>query len=209
AAAAGIALAFFPGLPYVDAEGVHLGATEVGAHTIHPSFTNFGGISRIARMLWEFDPLLAVLAPLGAVVAISSFAGSKKDLAVVGAYVVPYLGALLLDPNVQERFLLPLLPYLACLAACALAWVRARSPGPPALGSLAAAARIAARAWGPLRYARAASSPDNYEKAADWIRSHVAPKERILAPPAAVPPLLVDAESLRKDQRDPSLLAHP
>jgi hypothetical protein len=209
AVAGGVALAFFPGLPYVDAEGVHLGASEVGAHTIHPSFSNFGGVPRVARLLWEFDPLLAILAPIGAVVAISSIERRKPDLAVVAAYVVPYVGALLLDPNVQERFLLPLLPYLACLAACALARIAARIPGPAALGPLAAAALIAAPAWVATRYVRVASSPDNYEKAADWIRGHVDPKERILATPAAVPPLLVDAESLREDQRDPSLLAHP
>ena len=209
AAAGCAALAFFPGLPYVDAEGVHLGATEVGAHTIHPSFANFGGIPRVARMLWEFDPLLAVLAPLGAIVAGFSFDWRKPDLAVVSAYVVPYLGALVLDPNVQERFLLPLLPYLACLAACALAWIAARIPGPPALGALAVAAPLAVPAWVALRYVRVAAAPDHYEQAAGWIRAHVDPKERILATPGAILPLLVDADSLREDRADPSLLAHP
>jgi hypothetical protein len=214
AAAGCVALAFFPGLPYVDAEGVHLGATEVGAHTIHPSFSNFGGIPRVARMLWEFDPLLAVLAPIGAIVACFPFVrvgggGRKPDLAVVFAYVVPYLGALVLDPNVQERFLLPLLPYLACLAAYALAWIAARIPGPPALGSLAAAALLAVPAWVAIRYVRVACAPDHYASAAGWIRGHADPKDRILATPGAILPLLVDADSLREDQADPSLLAHP
>ncbi len=214
AAAAGIALAFFPGLPYVDATGVHLGSTEVGAHTIHPSLSNLDGIPRVARMLWEFDPVLALLAAAGAVIGIARCLRTsadaarerKLDLAVVLAYVVPYVGALVLDPNVQERFLLPLIPYLACLAAAGIVWI-ASSRRVVALA--AGAALLAAPLVVAVAYARTAAAPDTLESAAAWIRAHVDPEERILSTPGAVLPLLIERDALAEDLKDPSAFAHP
>jgi len=217
------ALAFFPGLPYVDATGVHLGSSEVGAHTIRPSLANLGGIPRLGRMLWEFDPLLAVLAPVGAVLGLARLATGapiprerKLDLGILLAYVVPYVGALALDPNVQERFLLPLLPYFACLAAAGIAWILARIRGSAPLvypRQLAAVvlgtALLAFPLYVAVRYARVAASPDTLEIATAWIREHVDPKDVILSTPGMVLPVLIETGALAEDLKDPSSAASP
>jgi hypothetical protein len=205
-----VALAFYPGMPYVDAQGVHLGPGAGGAHWIRPSFANLGGIPALVRILWEFEPVLAVLSLIGAVHGVANLrrwlAGpgrdARLDLVVVLAYAVPYLGALALDPSVQERFLLPLLPYLACLGAYAVAWISAR-------WSIAAVLILAMPAWAAARYARVATSEDTLERAADWIRGHVDPKERIAVSPGTVLPLLVDTDDLRTDLEDPTELSLP
>jgi hypothetical protein len=210
AAAACFALAFYPGMPYVDAQGVHLGPGAGGAHWIRPSFANLGGIPALARILWEFEPVLAVLSLGGAAVGLANlrhwFAGPDRDacldLLVVLAYALPYLGALALDPSVQERFLLPLLPHFACLAAYAVARITARVP-------IVAALVLALPAWAAMRYVRVAESEDTFERAADWIRGHVDPKERIAVTPGTVLPLLVDADDLRADLEDPTELSLP
>jgi hypothetical protein len=206
-AAGALALAFFPGLPYVDATGVHLGSTEVGAHTIHPSLSNLGGIPRVARMLWEFDPLLALLAVVGLVASVGRVEGERRlDLAVVLVYVVPYVGALVLDPNVQERFLLPLIPYIACLGARGVAWIGTRRF---LVARIAAAALLAAPLVVAVCYVRTAAAPDTLTRAASWIRAHADPKECVLTTPGAVLPMLIEPAALREDLRDPSSLAHP
>lgn len=211
------ALAFYPGLPYVDAQGIHLGPGAGGAHWIRPSFAGLGGVPALARILWEHDPVLALLSVDGAAIGLVNLRrwlsgpgrDARFDILVVFAYAIPYLGALALDPNVQERFLLPLVPYLACLAASAVLWIAALIPGPAALGSVMGAAILAFPAWVALRYARVAASEDTLERAASWIRAHVDPKERIDVTPGTVLPLLVDFDDLQTDFEDPTELSLP
>ena len=207
-----VALAVFPGMPRIDAEGIHLGSDETGAHKIRPSFSSLVGIGKVARMLWEFDPWLAVLAPVGAVLALAAWRRTRNpDGTIVLAYALPYLGILAVDPNVQERFLLPLVPLLASLAAAplsaALAWIRART------GTAVAAASAVLLLGGPAVvaacYARTAASRDTYTLAADWIRANVRPEERVLATPGAVLPLLTEDEALKEVLTDQSWLANP
>jgi hypothetical protein len=199
-------------MPRIDAQGIHLGSDETGAHTIHPSFSSLASAAKVARMLWEFDPVLAVLALIGAPFAIASWRRSRRrDVWIVLAYAVPYAAILALDPNVQERFLLPLVPLLACLAAApvalALEWLRARAGA--AAATAAAVLLLGGPAVAAACYARTAAAPDNYMIAADWIRAHVKPEERVLATPGAVLPLLIDADALHEDEKDQSWLANP
>ncbi len=211
-AAIAVALLVFPGMPRIDAQGIHLGSDATGAHTIHPSLSNLAGASNAARMLWEFDPVLTVLALLGLPIAAAAWLRSRRgDVWIVLAYALPYCAILALDPNVQERFLLPLVPLLACLAAAfvrtALGALRARA------GALAAAAAAVLLLGGPAVaaacYARTAARPDNYAIAADWIRANVKPEERVLSCPGAVLPLLIERDTLREDEVDQSWLANP
>jgi hypothetical protein len=227
AAAGVLALTFYPGLPHLGALGLQLGSAESGAHTIRPSLTNLSGLSSLARILWEHDPLLAVLAPAGAILGLVSLrpllrrtnrtAGRVElDLAIVLAYLLPYLAVLALDPNVRDRFLLPLIPYLACLSAGALSWIIARIRGRAretrirmALASFVGILLAGAPLLVAIRFARAAVSPDTLELAATWIRDHVGPEQRILTTPGTVLPLLIDAECLRADLEDPTVLSFP
>ncbi len=208
---------FYPALPTIDAQGIHLGSTEAGAHSIHPSL--LGGLPVLARLLWEHDPPLALLALVGlalGLLQLRSISRERKlDLAVALAYAVPYAGALALDPGVLDRFLLPLIPFLACLAAGAVAWILERVSGAPARGPRAALAVLVGSAcflpplWVAARFARLASSEDTLERTADWIRDHVDPSARILTTPLTVLPMLVDAEDLRADLEDPTEHAIP
>ena len=207
-----IALLVFPGMPRIDAQGIHLGSDATGAHTIRPSLSTLAGLPKVARMLWEFDPLLALLAPVGAALAYAAWRRTRNpDGWILLAYAVPYAGVLALDPNVQERFLLPLVPLLACLAAAPiallLAWIGER--GGALAAALGAAALLGAPAVAAGAYARTASAPDNYRIAAEWIRANARPDERILATPGAVLPLLCDGESMTRNLKDQSWLANP
>jgi hypothetical protein len=212
AVAVATALLVFPGLPRIDAQGIHLGSDETGAHTIHPSLSSLVGLAKAARMLWEFDPVLTVLAVIGAPIAIAAWRRTKRrEVWIVLAYAVPYVAILAVDPNVQERFLLPLVPMLACLAAAsfatALGAVRARAGA--AAAAVAAVLLLGGPAIAATLYARTAARPDNYAIAADWIRAHVKPDERVLSSPGAVLPVLIEREALREDEADQSWLANP
>jgi len=213
-AATAAALAFYPGLPYVDEQGIHLGPGAGGAHWIRPSLSNLGGIRAFARLLWEHEPVLAVLAPAGAILGGVRLARAwgrtpaerKSELAVVLAYVLPYLVVLALDPNVHDRFLLPLLPFLACLAAGTLVWFASAARGP---GLVVSAVVLVAPLYPALRFSRAAASPDTLERAAEWVRAHVAPTEVVLTTPGTVLPLIVESETLELDLEDPTEYSIP
>ena len=217
AAIAAAFLLFYPALPSIDAQGIHLGSTDAGAHSIHPRL--LGGLPVLARLLWEHDPPLTILAVVGGILAVFGrkvIPGARAlDLAVVLAYAVPYAGALALDPNVLDRFLLPLIPFLACLAAGAVAWILDRVAGEGARGPRAALAVALGSAcflpplWVAARFARLAAGEDTLERAAAWIRDHVDPSARILTTPLTTLPMLVDAEDLRSDLDDPTEHAVP
>ena len=208
---------FYPALPSIDAQGIHLGSTEAGAHSIHP--TLLGGLPVLARLLWEHDPPLAILALAGGALGLLRLRSISReralDLTVVLAYAAPYAGALALDPNVLDRFLLPLIPFLACLAASAVAWILGRIAGETDRSLRAALAVVVGSAcflpplWVATRFARLAAGEDTLEQAADWIRDHVDPAARILTTPLTVLPMLVDAEDLRADLDDPTEHAIP
>jgi hypothetical protein len=211
-AAVAVALLVFPGMPRIDSGGIHLGSDATGAHTIRPSLSSLAGLPKVGRMLWEFDPLIALLAPVGAVIAYAAWRRTRNvDAWILLAYAVPYAGILALDPNVQERFLLPLVPFLACLAAAPIAflvaWIAER--GGALAASIGAAVLLGAPAVAAGAFARTAAAPDNYEIAAGWIRANVRPDERVLSTPGAVLPLLSDGESMREVLKDQSWLANP
>ena len=212
AAAVLLALLVFPGTPRIDAQGIHLGSEETGAHTIHPSLSNLAGVTKVARMFWEFDPVLTLLALAGLPIAVFAWKRSRRrDVWIVLAYALPYLAILAIDPNVQERFLLPLVPLLACLAAAPVALavgaLRARAGFAPA--AAAAVLLLGGPAVAAASYARTAARPDNYTLAAEWVRANVRPGDRLLASPGTVLPLLHDPASMLANESDKSWLANP
>jgi hypothetical protein len=200
-----------------------MGSEAALTHSIQPSFANLGGIPEFARLLWEHDPMLASLSLAGAVLGLSRLRRwvggpareTRLDLLVVLAYALPYLGALALDPSVRDRFLLPLIPTLSCLAAGALVWILAWIRGPlggtlrTSAAFFAGCAFLLAPVWIAVRYARVAAAQDTLERAADWIRRTVDPKQCIVTTPGTVLPLLIDADALRADLEDPTELSLP
>jgi hypothetical protein len=132
-----------------------------------------------------------------------------RNLAVVLSYAVPYFCALGMFHDTFERFLLPLLPYLACLAGFAA--VRAvdlltkalRRPAPaPILTGVVAAASLAFPVYAVLRFATVRDAPDTVRQAARWIRDHADPNEgSILVTPAVTLPLFHQPD--RIDVKEP------
>lgn len=189
------------------------------------SLTSFvgGGFETVSQALWSYDPVIAATSALGVSVLVAVLlrrsrsreetAASpdvRRDLLVVLAFAVPYAAAIGLYSFSGQRFLLPLLPYLACAAAYGL---RASSRFAARLGHLprlAATALVAAvlgiQALGAASLSRIRSRPDTATEAATWLREHVASKsELVLLTPGFDLPLLETPEALASNAARPNL----
>jgi hypothetical protein len=218
--AAAVALTFYPGLPYVDATGIHLGAPQSGAHEVFFDAlyaATLPGLRESVRVVWAHDPVLLALGLAGAVAGAAVLVrrwGSiprarRLELLVLGAYVVPYLAVLAPNPLTYERFLLPMLPYLALLAGWIVAGRSVRSAPGAVATALLAAASLAGPTYLALEYVRVARTPDKLELATSWIRENVDPSSLILASPGTVVPLLYDPALVRIDLEDPGTYTLP
>lgn len=218
-AAFAAAAPFYPRLPYVDEQGIHLAPEKGGGHIVLFSLVSLRGFWLAARLLWMHDPILATLGLAGAILGIDRLLrgrramprGDKLDLAVLASYALPYFAVVGINAEIYERFLLPLLPYVACLAALAWLWVvaqlreRVRDAWLQAsAGFLVGAVFLGFPTLVALRYARAAAADDTLEQAAAWIRSNVEPGSSILITPGTDLPLLYEPETLRTDLQDPA-----
>lgn len=160
------------------------------------------GFAKLARALWGYAPLGSVLALAGLALWIPRgrarpAAGplERRDLLVVLAFVAPYLLAIGVFDRFQDRFALPLLPYLACLGALAAERVHARLAAPlgrtgrAALAVGGAAALLAFPAYVSARLVGLRAGQDTLSRATDWIRAHVAEDETVLVLAGLDPPL--------------------
>jgi 4-amino-4-deoxy-L-arabinose transferase-like glycosyltransferase len=228
-AAAAFASLFYARLPYVDAEGLHLAGE--GSHVIARENVTGSGFLQCVALLRAHDPALAILAGVGLLVAIGLLAtrtsevtaGGRRALWIVAAYALPYAAVISIDSEVYERFLLPLVPCIACLAAAAVMWIArraaalasalARRAGARATPSNAArldgalrasafaiviVAAIAQPGYADLRYVLAATAPDTYQQTAAWLeREPGAHSARILVSSSLVLPVFWSERALR------------
>lgn len=182
-----------------DAGGVTLGGT---GHKIYFSLLDGGGIATWARFLWEQDPAIAVLGAVGLLVAPFSLRGVWRDpparrrLLVVAAYVLPYLALISMDRHVGDRYLLPLYPVFALLAAGA-ARAALQRIGSPALQALACAGLLLVPTWIAARFTWIGRQPDTLEQLATWIELQPESRsQKFLISPWIAPPLMPTAEAL-------------
>ena len=125
-------------------------------------------------------------------------AGAGRALAVVLAHALPYLAVLGLWEGTADRFLLPLVPYLALSTAFALGWIveRFTTRITPSIWQRALfglpfwAAALAVPVTYDARFLAARAAPDSLELAAAWLRRSVGPADRILTSPGLDLPLL-------------------
>lgn len=179
-----IAAPFYPTLPSIENGSIVL--AQQGGHPMEFARFNGLGFARSVRLLWMHDPALVVSCALGGLLALScaaacwraSDAGARRRFVTVLAYVVPYGLVIGLQAEIYERFLMPLLPYIACASGAAVAWVLASVTRPlrnVALRNTAlaigAACVAAFPAYAALRYSSAAAATDTLEQAAAWIES--------------------------------------
>jgi hypothetical protein len=210
---------FYPFVFHGRAAGAELGeqgTLAVSGHRVFLGMFNGSGFEVVRRSLVEYDPLLSwlALAGLGAGLALLPWArrlGRERaaDLAIVLAYALPYLVAIGLYQRTYQRFVLPLVPYLALAAAFGL-WCLgaglgrlARPLGAAGIAAVLAAALVQARwAW---RLSDLRARPDTVQLAARWIAANVQPEsERVDVMPGLEVPLFVTPEALgaQRELRD-------
>lgn len=192
-----VALAVLAFYPFVFEQGAGESAAYLGAgegivqqakHKVFLDKFNGMGFLLLGRDLWHWEPALAVASALGAACWIfgrrRAVAGARpSDRLVVLSFVIPYALVVGLYERSYERFLLPLIPFLAVLATWGLArCVDAVEPARKraALGVALAFALLAlptAVAW---RLAAARRAPSTIEQAADWVAGNVSPATPIV-----------------------------
>jgi hypothetical protein len=133
----------------------------------------------------------------------SAPAERRAELAVVLAYALPYTLAIGVFGETYDRFVLPLLPFLALLVGFAVE----RAPSVPARIALATAA-LAFPSYVAARYVAVRDAPDTYERAAEWVREH-AGRERVLVSPRMTLPLFLDDSALDFVEHDPTTCKRP
>lgn len=142
---------------------------------------NGRGFLRLPVQLWEFDPVLAVLAGLGVVSGLRGVwllrGEERRDVLVVLAFALPYLLAIGIYDQTQSRYQLPLLPLLALAAAAVVQRVTrfmlgGRSPG-AAAQVVAWVVVLAFPVWANARLAWLTAGPSTLDATAEWIEQHV------------------------------------
>lgn len=213
AAAVALSLAAFQ--PYLFEPGpvagaaplpVEPGVLQLSKHQVFLHLFNGLGFPLLAQALWEWEPALCVLAASGALLALARWRARARDPGrlVVLAFALPYALVVGLYARSYQRFLLPLVPFLALLGAWGLAQACARvrdARGRRAAAVLLAGAAVALPALVAVRLAAARAQPSTVEQAAAWVREHVRPgSERVVASRPLALPLSRTAASEARDR---------
>jgi hypothetical protein len=175
---------------------------NLSGHEIELSWFNGRGFAVVGETLFGYEPWMSALALAGLVLALPRLRSldreARKDLFVVLAYAIPYLAAIGIYQHVFARFVLPLMPYVALLAAYAVSRACRAVPvrwATPVLVALALAPQVYActkLVW--LRGQR-----DTGEELAAWIQSNVGDGGARIAIFRTVDvPLLRSARSMRE-----------
>ena len=184
---------------------IHAGGIKLGrGHALLLEFLNGSGIRKWPHFFWEYDPLLAILATLGVLLMLRCIPNAWRDLPLrrsallVAAYAVPYLVLISLDLNVADRYLLPLYPLFAILAAHAARKTLGALPG-AAPKVLACLALLALPTYVAARYTWLGRQPDTFDQLATWMEAQpAASSKKILLAPPITPRLFPTATALTK-----------
>jgi hypothetical protein len=205
---------FYPFL--FDGTGLALRSTQEEGPSDFPhhlSAVDGSGFAKLWNFFWDYDPLLWALALAAASVWVVrairarrlGAQESRTDLLVPAATFLPYVLVLGVYSNVFVRFLEPLVPFAAVMAAWGVrelvrgTRVLARTPlARYALITLL----IIATAYPIVRLANLRARPDTYTLCADWIRENLAIEhDRILVTPTVSLPLFQPV--VRTEDYDP------
>jgi hypothetical protein len=176
------------------------------------------GFVSIVSNAWSYDPVIFLSASLGLVLLLWRArrgiawieSDRQKDLAVVLAHALPYFLVIGMYAETWERFLLPLIPYLACLGAFAAKTVlgalsdRMQLSRAGAAGVSSLAAILPALALVPaIHVGTARSAPNTLACAADWFQHHAAADDPIIVIPYVDLPLLHADAALAENSKRP------
>jgi hypothetical protein len=201
----------------------------LSGHRIYLDEFDGHGFASILHTLVCFDPILLLASILGAVFfatrcmvgrvrmrlsSVRDLPPLGQDLLVVLAQAVPYFLVLGIYARSFERFLMPLLPVLACAGAFGVrsaieASGRRRQRGghaPLRRGTvLALSASFPLLAAIPaLRLADVRAAPSTQDRVAEWIESNVSADERIVVVPQMDLPLLAGDAALAEYAKKPN-----
>jgi hypothetical protein len=192
---------------------------DLSGHLISLDRFQGGGFRVIVENLWSYDPVLFFGTLLGIGVALvvlvrngwTRDARRRKDLAIAASFALPYFVVVGMYDLSLERFVMPLLPYFACLAAFGIATLfavitaklhaasRVRKLVPATAALVPALALIPAWRLGTVREA-----PDTFERAAECVaKSAHSGDERVVVVPSLDLPLLHGEQSLRENAKHP------
>ena len=176
---AGLGLAVWFGYPFFfDAPPVEVEGKQLvqGGHKVMLNLFNGKGFGVLGWSVWSWDPALAIGAvlalPVAAVALLRRTLGRSgwRPLLVVLAYVLPMGLVLGAYARSYERFLLPLIPFLAIWIAWAaqqLARVSPRAAAGLCAGLLLVSTTVA------VRLVQLRLAPNTVELAAEWIADKV------------------------------------
>jgi hypothetical protein len=179
-----VAYPFYPSGPNVDAES-GTSAFRLSGHQVLLDRFRGGGFARIGLAMFDYEPWLTAFVILGTILWVLE---SRREglvqwfrrhgaVLILAGFFIPYSLVLGIYELTQERFLLPLMPILVCIAV---------------QGASVAASRLSVR-WGQLglctaivnslllvpqcvlavRVARAWRSPSTLDLTAQWFRDYV------------------------------------
>ncbi|MFM7298537.1 MAG: hypothetical protein ACKO4Q_15135 [Planctomycetota bacterium] len=186
----------------------------LGGHEIFLKQFLGRGIEPTFRSLVSYEPALLVLLVVAGVLVLPRLLRKpddapkfdtftrRRDTWVVLSFVVPYALLVLAYERTYERFLLPLLPYLALAAAFALRELaRALARRLPVFGDPAgqlglAAAALALPAFGSWRLSEIRAAPHTTAVAAQWLSASAQPDQDIALWPGLELPLARDLAKL-------------
>jgi hypothetical protein len=186
------------------------GMLDFSGHHIELKQLKGGGFLVILDTLISFEPFALVLGLVGvAALGLRLRKTAEKrapiergDLWVVLAYVVPYTLAVGIYGLSYERFVMPLVPFLAILAAIgARAFVELVSRS-PAVRAVLASALLAAPVLSAWKLGAVRAAPDTFQRAAAWIAQNAAPeRDRIDALPYLDLPIFYTEDALHENVR--------
>jgi len=198
-----------------DGDGVGVaadGTLGLSRHHVFLNLFNGRGFAVVWRTLIDYDPLLTAGALLGlAAAAVAPLVLREKlgperarDLAIILAYALPYFVVIGLYQRTYQRFVLPLTPFLAILAAFGL-WTAARAAGraSPRLGRAVAIFAFvlgaAELAWG-WRLGTVRARVDTIQEATAWLAAHATPGVDVIdVMPGLDLPVVRTPESVARD----------
>ncbi len=178
----------FAGKPLPPQSGAESSGIDQGGHLLFLEAFDFGGARTVVRALWSYEPALLVATLVGVAVWIVTRLRAhespapnddftrRRDLWVLLAFAAPYTLALLAYNRSYERFVLPLVPLMACVAAYALRALAQRLPARSAASGFASwlmcgALLVAPGAWLCARLVSIRAQPHTTELAARWLEA--------------------------------------
>lgn len=176
-----LALVGAAGLASMRNETLH-----IAWQTIKLSDFSGGGFPLLFTTLWYYEPVSLVLCAAGVLAwwvtpRVDPARSGAKDLLVVLAFAVTYALVIGLFRLNQQRFTMPLLPFLFCGAAWGMGAVAralgrlVKAASARASVSFVAGLSLATPVLATWSYSGMRSRPHTLEMAADWLREHANP----------------------------------